>query len=80
MNYSNPSFPVSPASNLGPMANTAPAAAYTHKAKTAPMAYMGGYPAAYPPAPAAPVYAASDTGIILVLFILLVIISRAWSV
>lgn len=72
MNYANPSFPtnVGPA-NIGPMANIAPMA-------NAP-AYTAGYHHHLHHHPY-PVHGAfTSSGVILVLFILLVIISRSWG-
>ncbi len=74
MDYANPNFPMSPQSNVSAMPNMAPMA-FEHKKTVHMKAYS--YPphqAHHQPIP----YAYSETGAILVLFILLVIISRTW--
>lgn len=75
--YENPSFPSNPSANIAP--NASPAA-YAKAYNAAPVA--GAYPAVHGAYPAAqPVGVGhgyfTTTGAILVLFILLVIISRA---
>jgi hypothetical protein len=85
-NYANPSFPANPTANVSP-SNAAPLSTPYNNAPayTAPMANIAalptaGYPAAgcHPVAGHGGVY--TTTGVILVLFILLVIINRLWGV